>query len=187
MRKCNRWQGTAGKLLITASAVIVAAAAAGCASQPEQEIKGGLAVRVEVGGQLNPDASGRPSPVFVRIYQLSDKTAFEQASYADLANSDKATLGATLLARKDVEVCPVEKAATDSAASGAGCAGEKMVEFALDHMAAAEYVAVMAEFYHLHDPQGNWRAVTGYDEGGFFGTPALVIHLERSSIGVGFE
>lgn len=159
----------------------------GCASSPPKVVEDGLAVRVEVGDQLNPNASGQSAPVFLRIYQLADKTAFARATYDELATNDKAALGADLLARRDVEVCPVQADTVAAGGAVAGCSGQARIKLQLDRITKAEYVAVVAEFYHLHDPQGNWRAVTATPKAGQSDSSVLVIKLQRSSVSVGFE
>lgn len=182
MLKFNRSQCV--KLLTLLAVGIFAAVVAGCASQPPKQIDNGLKVRVKVGENLNPNGLGRPSPVFVRIYQLTDKTAFLDATYGDLSANDKAILGSSLLSRRDVEVCPVEAGTGESTAPASGCTGKTVVEFPIDLITKAEYIAVMAEFYHLHDPQGNWRTVTTFSKGD---APVLLIQLQGSSVSAGFE
>lgn len=56
--------------------------------------------------ELNMDDSGRSSPVVIRIYQLSDPKSFESASYPSLVDSDQDSLGASLLATKEIVLKP---------------------------------------------------------------------------------
>lgn len=55
---------------------------------------------------LNPDRKGDPLPVVVRVYQLTDKGAFESATFNQLWKSDEASLGKTLLTRNEVIINP---------------------------------------------------------------------------------
>lgn len=56
--------------------------------------------------ELNPDRKGEPLPVVVRVYQLTDKGAFESATFNQLWKTDEATLGKTLLTRNEVIMNP---------------------------------------------------------------------------------
>lgn len=55
---------------------------------------------------LNPDTSGRPSPVAVRLYQLKSASKFANADFFALFDHDTALLGADLLAREDLDIAP---------------------------------------------------------------------------------
>jgi len=57
---------------------------------------------------LNPSISGRPSPLTVRLYELSSLTAFDNADFISLYQGDKATLAAEMLARDDIVLAPGE-------------------------------------------------------------------------------
>ena len=71
----------------------------------------GPMVRVDLAATatLNPDLKGDPLPVVVRVYQLTDKGAFESATFSQLWKSDQAVLGKTLLTRNEVIVNPGSK------------------------------------------------------------------------------
>lgn len=56
--------------------------------------------------ELNPDRKGDPLPVVVRVYQLTDRGAFESATFNQLWKSDEASLGKTLLTRNEVIINP---------------------------------------------------------------------------------
>ena len=55
---------------------------------------------------VNPSPSGQPSPIVVRLYQLSAETAFANASFRDLWENDEATLGPTLLGKVEIYLEP---------------------------------------------------------------------------------
>ncbi|WP_158515192.1 type VI secretion system lipoprotein TssJ [Bordetella sp. H567] len=65
-----------------------------------------LQVVLETSADVNPDASGRPSPIVVRIYQLTDTEAFDRASFFDLHDKDRQILGPNLLARSEITLLP---------------------------------------------------------------------------------
>ncbi len=58
---------------------------------------------------LNPDQRDQSLPVQVRLYQLSDPRRFQQATFWQLWQHDKSTLGNSLLAKKVITVVPGEK------------------------------------------------------------------------------
>ncbi len=55
---------------------------------------------------VNPDPSGRPSPIFVRYYQLGATNAFASADYFQLHDSEAAVLGKDLLDRQELPLAP---------------------------------------------------------------------------------
>lgn len=176
----GRWH--AGLCLALAGALL-----AGCASAPTREA-GALEGEVRVAPGLNPNARGDPSPVFLRIYQLTERAAFDDADYWALADDDQAVLGSSMLSRDEIEICPVEGLpGPESARAGCPPGGR---ELELDLIADARYLAVMGEFYNLQDPRGDWRAVAEIPEErlmGLLGPGEFVIELLGSTVSVGFE
>jgi type VI secretion system protein VasD len=57
---------------------------------------------------VNPDISGRPSPVTVKVYQLHASGSFESSDFFALYNQAAAVLGADLVASTDIIVRPGE-------------------------------------------------------------------------------
>lgn len=58
---------------------------------------------------LNPSVNARPSPVLMRVYELRSQTAFNQADFMTLYQSDQASLAADLVAREEMMLQPGEK------------------------------------------------------------------------------
>ncbi len=103
---------------------------------------GGPTIRVGLSSNanLNLNANSEPLPVVVRIYQLSDRAAFDNATFADIWKRDNAVLGNALLTRNEVVMNP---------------SAQNEVEF--DRHAQARYVGVAAIF---RSPiESKWRAV----------------------------
>lgn len=75
----------------------------GCSSPPPPTV---VQLTIKAGSALNPDASGRPSPVIVRVYQLGGAGAFEKADFFQLYEKDNAVLGADLVGRDQVALAP---------------------------------------------------------------------------------
>lgn len=55
---------------------------------------------------INPDLNQRPSPVLVRLYQLTNPDAFETSDFASLFEKDEATLGPAMLAKRELIIAP---------------------------------------------------------------------------------
>jgi type VI secretion system protein VasD len=66
----------------------------------------------------NPDATGRPSPVVVRVYQLKTDAAFKGAEFFALFDDDQKVLGPELISRDEFVLAPLERRTIDVAVSG---------------------------------------------------------------------
>ena len=100
------------------------------------------AVKVGVSStaNLNMNADNQPLPVVVRIYQLSDSQAFENASFDDLWKHDLVTLGDSLVMREEITMDP---------------AFQKRIT--MPRHDQAKYIAAMAVF---RDPgEDGWKAM----------------------------
>jgi len=64
---------------------------------------------ITVAPDVNPDASGRPSPVVVRLLELKNLDAFQSADFFALSERGKETLGAELLASDEFVLRPGEQ------------------------------------------------------------------------------
>ncbi|MGK9235469.1 type VI secretion system lipoprotein TssJ [Inquilinus limosus] len=67
---------------------------------------GSTPVTVAAASSANPDASGRPSPIQVQVYQLRSGAALEQADYFKLAENPQAALGESLVGSEQTVVAP---------------------------------------------------------------------------------
>lgn len=56
-----------------------------------------LKLTFEVASDINPDDSSRPSPVFVRFYQLKSATAFDKADFIDVYERDTEIFGGDIV------------------------------------------------------------------------------------------
>ncbi|OLQ72848.1 type VI secretion system-associated lipoprotein [Photobacterium proteolyticum] len=87
-------------------------------------------VNIEAANNINPNVDGLASPLEVRVYQLQDSEAFNQASFIDLYNDDQGVLKAGLLSKRNLDsVLPGEKR-----------------QVAIPLIAETEYIAVVAAF-----------------------------------------
>ena len=63
-------------------------------------------VGVKSDKNLNTVGASAPLPVVVRVYQLSDDTAFKSAGFRDLWKRDAEVLGSALLSTKEIVMQP---------------------------------------------------------------------------------
>ena len=98
-----------------------------------------VSVSVVAGDALNPDAAGRPSPVFLRVFGLRDAATFLAADFDALAADDEALLAGAAVHRRVFAVRP----------------GERM-EFTWELDPAVKALTAMAEFRDPHS--STWRA-----------------------------
>jgi type VI secretion system protein VasD len=102
-----------------------------CASAPEMpKPPPSVPIRLSVSASqdANPDPSGRPSPVVVRILQLTDTVAFGEASYDALTADANAALKGALKGEARTTIRPGEQLelpmAIDPEAKSLGFIGE---------------------------------------------------------------
>lgn len=110
----------------------------GCASQPPKPAP--WRAQLVASQDLNPDASGRPSPVVVRVFQLRGDGEFAGAEFFALYASEKETLGASLLGREEFVLEPGEQR-----------------ELVLDLDAQTRYLGALAAFRDIRSAR--WRAL----------------------------
>ncbi|NOH85812.1 type VI secretion system lipoprotein TssJ [Vibrio sp. 03-59-1] len=82
----------------------------GCSFWGQKDIAPQLVLKIKAASNINPNVEGKPSPVEVRIYQLSDSQAFEQAEFIQLYNDAQGVLKSeVLLTRELASVLPGEE------------------------------------------------------------------------------
>jgi type VI secretion system protein VasD len=108
------------------------------AAAPETKVKAAMVLTASA--DVNPDDSGRPSPVVVRIYQLKTDAAFSNSEFVDLFDNDEKVLGAEMISRDEYLLGPSERRAID-------------ISVAAD----ARFVGVVAAYRDIRNAQ--WRAV----------------------------
>ena len=67
-----------------------------------------LSISIVAGAKLNPDSSGRASPVVVRLYELKSATAFASADFMSLFEQDKNVLASDTVVREEFTMQPGE-------------------------------------------------------------------------------
>ena len=154
----------AGRVLLMAA---IAGWLAGCAGGPPKDVT--LKGSIQASENVNPDASGRPSPVVVKIYQLEANSKFAQADYFPLFDNPEATLGADLLAFEEMILGPGDIKAYEG-----------------EYDARTRYIGVAAGFRDIN--QAEWKAIMempGKSITKMMKRGPLVIRVESLSISVG--
>jgi type VI secretion system protein VasD len=92
-------------MLWTLLASLALAACAGPAPPPPPDPTIAM-VTVNAAAYVNPNPQGQASPVLVRIYFLKSPTAFMEADFFQLLDSDEAVLAGDLSAREEFALAP---------------------------------------------------------------------------------
>ncbi len=123
-------------LALVVCGVAGALAACGTSAPKPARVEGSIAAAAG----LNPSVNDRPSPLLLRIYELRSPTAFNQADFMALYQSDQATLAADLVAREEIMLQPGE-----------------MRPFNKQLSPETRFIGVMAVYRNLE--RATWRAV----------------------------
>jgi type VI secretion system protein VasD len=91
---------------VAATLVVLTAVLAGCKTAPPPPTV--IEASLQGSPQLNPSVSQRPSPLLLRVYELKSPTAFNQADFMSMYQSDQAALASDLVARDEVMLQPGE-------------------------------------------------------------------------------
>ncbi|HEY8939049.1 MAG TPA: type VI secretion system lipoprotein TssJ [Cellvibrio sp.] len=83
-------------------------AVAGCSSSKSRvggvfNLDTDLKLTLQVSSDINPDDNNRPSPVFVRFYQLKSTTAFDKADFIDIYERDKEIFGGDIVNKQTLK------------------------------------------------------------------------------------
>ncbi|MFE0752565.1 type VI secretion system lipoprotein TssJ [Inquilinus sp. NPDC058860] len=106
-----------------------------------------IPVTLTAAGDINPDASARPSPIRVRVYQLRSASAFQQSDYFALTDGKSDALGDTVVGSEEVMLSP---------------GSTRTLSTPIDE--GARYIGVVAGFRDIDRSQ--WRSVRQIDPGG---------------------
>jgi type VI secretion system protein VasD len=114
-------------------------ALAACASGPPKPVV--AKAQISVSADVNPDSSGRPSPIVIRVFQLRGDAEFNGAEFFALYDKEKETLGASLISREEYVLQPGE---------------QKMLELPLSR--ETRFVGAIAAYRNLQTAR--WRAIS---------------------------
>jgi type VI secretion system protein VasD len=94
--------GTRARAVVAFAALVLLSSCGGAPPPPPPVVE----LTLTAAPNVNPDPSGRPAPVLVRIYQLASANKFELADYYQLSNNEAATLSGDLLGRDELILSP---------------------------------------------------------------------------------
>jgi type VI secretion system protein VasD len=114
------------------------AACGGVKLKPSSEAKAKVALSATA--DVNPDATGKASPIVVRVYKLKGDTAFSGADFFALFDDDMKVLGPDLIGRDEYVLTPSE---------------QRTVEVVVPK--TARFVGVIAAFRDIRNSQ--WRVL----------------------------
>ena len=125
------------------------------AAPPDARVKAPMTLAASA--DTNPDATGRPSPIVVRVYQLKTDGAFTGADFFALFDDDQKVLGPELISRDEFVLAPAEQRTMDVTVSG-----------------ETRYVGAIAAFRDIRNAQ--WRVLVPAPRRG------LMVAVERARI-----
>jgi type VI secretion system protein VasD len=126
-----------GVALTWAIALVLVASACAKGGPPKPST---TRIALSASADANPDGSGKPSPVVVRVYQLKGDTAFAAADFFALYDDEMKVLGPELIGRDEFVLTPAEKRTVEMSVSG-----------------AARFIGIIAAFRDIRNSQ--WRVV----------------------------
>lgn len=151
---------------LISSLVLTLLLMSGCGSnQPKPPEPAKLAMSAVAASDINPDDTGRPSPLVIRIYALRALAEFGKADFFALFDKDEQVLAADLVQKDEIIVQPGQTVTLNR-------------EFAPD----VKFVAVLGAFRDVTRAQ--WRASTEIPPGA---DGVLIIEAGSDSISVAVE
>lgn len=120
----------------------------------------GASMSISATIDVNPDSAGRPSPLVLRIYELSAVGAFQNSSFFPIYEDDAAVLGRDLISQESLTIKPLDL---------------KKHTIALDK--DTRFIGVIAAFSSIDNAQ--WKTVVSIDQNT---TNDLTIKAEKLAI-----
>lgn len=97
----------AGRILVVC--VILLSGCSALKPDKREELPVPLEITLGAAERVNPSANGRPSPIAVRLFELTKETKFSTAGYFELTTDDgKAALGEELISSEEFILLPGE-------------------------------------------------------------------------------
>ena len=124
---------------ITIASLVCFAMLYACAAKPPKPVE--THTDLIVSPDVNPDTSGRASPIVVRVFQLRNDGEFAAADFFPLYEKEKETLGASFISREEYVLAPGEARTLDLSLS-----------------ADARFIGVIAAYRDIRS--AHWRAIS---------------------------
>jgi len=132
------------RLLLMVSYLCLFTVLTACSSSPWTLFPTKINAQILASFDINPDATGRPSPLVVRVYELKANQTFDDADFFQLYDDEAATLGGDLLTREEFELSPGE--------------GREIIRKTNEQ---ARYIGVVAAYRNID--QARWGASTALE------------------------
>jgi type VI secretion system protein VasD len=145
------------------SVVFISLLLSACMSTSENKVD--FSYVISASSDINPDIQGKASSVIVRVYQLSNKINFENATYDALFESEHNALGTEFITLNEYLVDPDTKKEID-----------------LKISENAKYIGVVVGYRSID--MVTWRTVMVVPEGSFWKSSGLEIKVEKLSVRV---
>lgn len=145
---------------IFAACLVVACATKAPPPPPPPPPKATLIVATR--SDVNPDTSGRASPVVVRVYQLKSDSAFTGAGFFNLFDDERKVLGPDLIARDEYELVPGERRTLEMAPP-----------------ADMRFLGALAAYHDVRN--SNWRALLPVPKNGL-GNARVEVVADKTTI-----
>lgn len=143
--------------------LLVATILNGCLSTQESTVD--FTYIIKASADINPSIDNLPSPVVLRVYQLSNKINFEHSSYETLFNSDLNTLGTEYLKVSEYLIPP-------------GTNKQEILQISK----SAKYIGVAVGYRSIE--LVNWRIIIPTPTTKFWKSSGIAIQLDRVSVRV---
>lgn len=105
MRRLSKTGGSNGIAAVFAL-ILGSAAMTGCSGGEEPPPDTTVDLSLIATSDLNPDAQDRPSPVHIRIFELTSEDPFRVTTYYDLRDEPEDTLGPSAISVREAVVNP---------------------------------------------------------------------------------
>ena len=122
-----------------------------------------LTLTLKVDADINPDDKNKPSPLFIRLYELKETKMFNRADFIGLYERDKEVLGADFIAKQELKrLVP-------------GKSREEKFVLSKD----TKYIAIYAEF--LNYKAAKYKIITPVISSNVFAT-SITIHISGNTL-----
>lgn len=123
------------------AALALALVTSNCATPgPPAQVVTPTEIVIRADANINPNETGVPSPVVIKLYDLKTQNNFMNAGFFELLDNDVTTIGPELLSKQELEITP---------------GTEKKVEHQIT--GDVKYLGVIAGFRDINAAQ--WRAI----------------------------
>ena len=121
---------------------------------------------ISASGDVNPNRSGKPSPIVVQIYHLQASEEFENQDFFQLIDDGGSSLGGDLLLIEEVELQPGTE-----------------LDYEAPLNEKTKYIGVVASFRDIQ--RAKWRDIRPLKDLGGLLSGSFTIKLDKLSVSIG--